>query len=515
MFVGLACSPAYGQVAAQQGSNDKGKDFAVVDGETVVPDADDPEAAGTEDLYSGNIALYGIATTNNQVPYWMRTNQYGAIPLEGLSSSLRAGFSRKYNPAKKVVDWGFGLDGRLNVSDNANFQLVEAYIKGKLSIFQLKAGRDRMITGIADSSLTLGSFTFSGNAPGLPGIELSVPEYWALPLTRGVLSFKGNFMHAWVGQYLISTQASKGAYVNTYVHQKSLYGRLGKDKWKVKLYGGFNHQVMWGGEKKINGRLYDLSDVQSFLYVAAGKTYGKPGIPRSKLGNHIGSLDQALEVDLGKVNILAYHQFFYEVGGLYHLNNVKDGLFGLRFINKKKQDAAFGWRKVVVEIWNSTSQGGEADAKPTPSGDEDYYNNYIYEVGWSYMGENLGNNLITTRKYARSGLPSRGYQSFINNRVAALHLGAEGYYHTWQAKILLTASRNYGNWASSPVGGSGGGVHYPGPPPYFEEVFQFSGYVEASRPIGNRFNLGFALALDQGKLLYNSFGGQFRLSRSF
>ena len=39
--------------------------------------------------------------------------------------------------------------------------------------------------------------------------------------------------------------------IETYLHQKSLYGRFGKPEWKWKLYGGFNHQVFWGNEKDI------------------------------------------------------------------------------------------------------------------------------------------------------------------------------------------------------------------------------------------------------------------------
>ena len=34
--------------------------------------------------------------------------------------------------------------------------------------------------------------------------------------------------------------------IGTYLHQKSLYGRFGKPEWKLKLYGGFNHQVIVG-----------------------------------------------------------------------------------------------------------------------------------------------------------------------------------------------------------------------------------------------------------------------------
>jgi hypothetical protein len=72
-------------------------------------------------------------------------------------------------------------------------------------------------------------------------------------------------------------------------------------------------------------------------YVVLGQSYGEKGtgLPLSKVGNHMGSIDQGFEYDFDKSQIIAYHQFFYEVGGLYHLNNVKDGLWGLSYKNKR------------------------------------------------------------------------------------------------------------------------------------------------------------------------------------
>ena len=50
--------------------------------------------------------------------------------------------------------------------------------------------------------------------------------------------------------------------IETYLHQKSLYGRFGKPEWKLKLYGGFNHQVLWGNEKKYWGDIFTLSPLK-------------------------------------------------------------------------------------------------------------------------------------------------------------------------------------------------------------------------------------------------------------
>ena len=62
----------------------------------------------------------------------------------------------------------------------------------------------------------------------------------------------------------------------------------------------------------------------------------------------------------------------------------------------------------------------------TPSGDENYYNNYQFAKGWSYKGIGLGNPFISPRANTREGLPADPGDYFINNRVVAVHLGFEG-----------------------------------------------------------------------------------------
>jgi hypothetical protein len=329
----------------------------------------------------------------------MRTNQFGSIPLSGVSGSLLGYAGRDYikeGDKPRLTDWGFGVSGRLNTGKTTQFLLTEAYLKGRLSIFQLKAGRSKDISGLADSSLSSGAFAVSGNALGIPKIELSIPEYWYLPFTGKLIALKGSFAHGWFGETPIGyTQGD--SLVRSWYHQKSLYVRLGRPGWRLTIYGGFNHQVMWGNEKRKEPR-WGLSSAETFWYVVSGRKYGGGGIPISKIGNHLGSVDQGLEYDFRSVKVRGYHQFFYDVGGLYHGNNLRDGLSGLVFINRKNSSAHFfQWKKILVEYLASKSQGGEPDAPVTPSGDEDYYNNPSYKQGWTYKGENIGNNFLTQK----------------------------------------------------------------------------------------------------------------------
>ena len=161
----------------------------------------------------------------------------------------------------------------------------------------------------------------------------------------------------------------------------------------------------------------------------------------------------------------------------------------------------------------SKSQGGELDARVTPSGDEDYYNVYLYYDAWNYKGENIGNNFFTNRRYARTNLPNRAGEYVINSRVLLFHLGFEGWVNDWQCTAKLSYSRNYGTYGSSPIGNTTGTIRSVGPPPYFEQVNQFSGYIQATRDFREDTYFTFGVAVDQGKLLYNSVGGFIKVGK--
>ncbi len=455
------------------------------------------------------------ATSNDQVPFWMRSQQYGSIPLHGTSGSLVVGTQKRYRTDQKLkLDWAAAVEARLNEGYKTQGTLIEAYLKGRLGPIELKAGRSREIMGLVDSTLSTGAFSISGNALGIPKVEISFPDYWDIPFTGGLIAIKGNFVHGWVGTYQLNNDPERYL-VNeskSYLHQKSFYGRFGKPNWKLKLYGGFNHQVIWGNEDQIWAN-WSLSKLETWKYVVIGKKYGVSNVPNSKIGNHIGSIDQALELELGNCLLTGYHQLFFDVGALAYLANVKDGLWGLSLQNRKTPNHRPFWKKTLIEFLYTKSQGGEVDSKPRASGDEDYYNNFLYYNGWSYQGDNLGNVLITPKKYMRSELPSPTASYFPNNRVIALHSGTEIQFHQWNLTLLLTYSENFGNYRTSPASrGAGDEIrHYP--PPYFPEVNQFSGAIKANRQLKNNFELNLEFAIDQGDLLYNSVGGSISLTK--
>jgi hypothetical protein len=475
--------------------------------------------------FAAEVGAQLTATSNGQVPFWMRANQFGSIPQNGLSGSLVASVSRDYDhrEKKRLVDWGIGFDGRLNIGNKVEFIPVEAFLKGRLGVFQLKVGRSKDMSGLVDSTLSTGSFAISGNALGIPKIELSIPEFTSLSFTRDLIAVKGAFSYGWMGRTPIQSGENSGARVKTFFHNKSFHARFGRPDWRLKFYAGINHEVMWGSDRFIFGDEYSLSDLKAFYYVVTGKKYnpdssfnGRREI--SKIGNHQGAVDLGVEYQMKNVKVFVYRQQFYDKGALYYLANIMDGLNGFSLTNTTTSKPTVYWHKFLFEVFYSKNQAGEENAKKTPSGPEHYYNHGVYQNGYSYRGLGLGNPFITAASLAQKNLPNAPDNFFINNRVLAYHFGMEGGVENWKFVTRLSYSKNYGDYKTSDVKyyWSNGKLRERTPVyGIFPEVGQFSGYLDASRPLKNGLNLGFAVAYDHGELLYNSIGGFIKLTKKW
>ncbi len=456
--------------------------------------------------------LYTTATSNGVVPFWMRSNQFGSIPSEGLSTNLVATLYRDYKEGNKaLVDWGFGLNLRANIGTVTELIPVEAYLKGRLSIFQLKAGRSKDYSGMTDPELSSGSFSLSGNALGIPNIEISVPEFWYIPYTEQLIAFKGRLSHGWMGD----VKVYNGEFYSNFFYHLDIYGQFGKPNWKLKLYGGINHDAIWGSDSKVfKDEYYLTSFLQAYWYVTLGKNLRTKNI--SKIGNHLGGIEAGFTYDTEDVNILCYRQQFYDKGALGYLANIIDGLNNITVTNKKYKENSqrWSWDKFLFEIFYSKHQAGEEGAIKTPSGPEYYYNHYVYAEGYSYQGLSLGNPFITVAKDARANLPNDPTNYFINNRVLAIHLATKGSIWGCNYTAKLSFSRNWGDFLTSGqeyIYFLGEYVKMDYKYGIFTPVNQFSGYLEANRPIGNGYSVGAAVAVDQGKLLNNSVGGFLKL----
>lgn len=395
------------------------------------------------------VSIGTYLSTSGQNPFWLRSNQYGTVPLESQTLNLSASFHKEFDSTKislnklQKLGFGYGINPVVIVGKVNKVLLPEAYIKTRLGAFEFYAGRRREIVGLVDTTLTSGSYIWSGNALPIPKLQISIPNYTSI-IGKGLLSIKGAFAHGWFG--------TQGVIKNYYLHQKYLYGRVGKPSWKVKFYGGINHQVQWGGEIKnlsyknvLNTFREDgtlPNSFNDFVRITTGVSVGQLRIDGkidttqfssfdlyNRSGNHLGSVDIAIELDFKKINLLIYRQSIYEDGSLYHMNNITDGILGIGL--KLKKNSAF--KKVVFEVVNTKNQGGTFDPRPWIQGNDNYFNHGQYLNGWSYNNSVIGTPLISFDETTSKNLPrieiinnSLSYTTtrINNNRVFAFNLSA-------------------------------------------------------------------------------------------
>ena len=208
-------------------------------------------------------------STSGQTPFWLRANQYGSVPYYTPSATLRAGLSSEYDTSRHRFDLGYGIDVIANgVNYPGNLPptspviLQQAYVKARFGIFEAYAGRRREIFGLVDTLLTSGSYSWSGNALPIPKIQISIPRFTPIKFTKGWVAVMGTFAHGWMGA---------APYVqHAFLHQKSLFFRLGKAQSTFRAYGGINHDVVWGG---VNPQLAALGVIKSERLPASFQDY--------------------------------------------------------------------------------------------------------------------------------------------------------------------------------------------------------------------------------------------------
>ncbi len=459
----------------------------------------------------GNLVLgfesWGGYTSNETVPFWLRSNQFGSVPLDGPSLSL-IGFARKdFKPGKeKLFDWGVSFEGRANVGEGSDLKLIEGYGKLRLGIIELRVGRSKKVTGLCDTTLTSGSWVVSGTNLGIPDIDLAVRDFCTLPVFGGLFAFKGNISHGWFGDLAMSRYILLDTLtLNSYLHQKSLYGRMGKPSWRVKLYGGFNHQVVWGSEQVYYLEDYTLNQWETFYYVVTGKRFTNGYIKEERQGNHLGSIDLGVEFRMSSLKFMLYRQSVYEVGGLAHLANIQDGLNGLSIENLRQGAGNDIWQKFLIEFLYTKNQAGKPWSPEYGSQYEPYFNHGQYLTGWSYNGIGLGTPFISTREYLRRGLPTHPENYFVNNRIVLFHFAGEGMIKGTKYIIKASWSQNFGTYHTTDEEQSTG-ITNPGSYGIFGKKDQLSVSIALTRMLSQNIGIGITGASDYGELYYNSTG---------
>ncbi|AFK03213.1 hypothetical protein Emtol_2074 [Emticicia oligotrophica DSM 17448] len=457
-------------------------------------------------------------STSGTTPFWLRSKQYGIVPFESNFFTVRSSTHKEYDSTTilkknklKKFDYGYGLGAVINAGKKSNFLLQEAYLKVRFGAFEFYAGRRKELVGLADTMLSSGPYVWSGNALPIPKIQISIPNYTSI-VGHGLISIKGSFAHGWFG--------NQGETNDFFLHQKTLYGRIGKPNWRIKLYGGFNHQVQWGGKPNkpyIEPQTEKLitsygNDFNTYLNVITGISLNNEGgtdikgVPINdawnRTGNHLGSIDIGMEIELPQSTIFIYRQSIYDDGSLYYLSNINDGILGLSIKTKNKT----GLIGLNIEYLNTTNQGGDLSSEstiPELRGRDNYFNNTLYN--WTYKNNTIGtpfmlpfytipvNNFANYSDLTKFYLPS----FILNNKVRGVITGVKYNISRYSLTTKASFTKNYGIFGTPLL-----------------KTKQFS-ILQSSQFMYQKYFFTFNISYDSNTVLNGSLGTQLSLSRFF
>lgn len=414
-----------------------------------------------QSIFSGTRYQLGTgAYISGKTPFWMRANQYGLVPLEGPFVTIHGSIAKDYDSTKKefqkIKKFGFGYGAQLaiNAGKQSQVLLPEAYLKIRWKAFEFYAGRRKEIVGLVDTTLGAGSYIWSGNALPMPKIQIAVPNYTSI-IGHGLISIKGAYAHGWFGKQ----QYTEGYYL----HQKWLYGKIGRDSWKVNVYGGINHQVQWGGYSETlkydeyssrNG--YFSSDLFTYQNVVI-PFYWKVPISRynkyeieNRFGNHLGSFDLGITLRLRSTKLLFFRQVPYEDGQFPETFLSMDGNYSFSIETSQKE-----YSKISISYLDTRRQGEELSQfarfigkRETHFGEvQNYFNHGQYIDGWSYNGAGIGTPFIVPSNNLIAKNQTRDYSFFsMDNRVQAYNISFAGQIASVPYKFQSSFLRSIGRY---------------------------------------------------------------------
>ena len=385
-------------------------------------------------IYIGSI---GTVAKDGYQPLWLVSNRWGAITDQGHDASTYAGFTDIHwigkrrstssdsvalmKPAPFYVRYG------LNLINNNHFQDVifqEGYLKAGFKNLEIRYGRFKDIPGEVDKDLSTGSLGVSGNALPVPQIGIALTDYVNVPFTNGWLQVKGELSHGWLG---------RDRYLNSYYHEKNLYLRAGKRKFR--FFVGAQHYVEWGGKR--DGIQLDRSfkGFTNVLFATNNADDGSGFDPNSKTasyraGDERGLVELGFDLETAKQFIHFYHQTPFDGTWGVNIKNI-DNLSGISIAPKNANAMV---KKVLLEFIYTKQAENYAPA----SARQAYYNNGYYKTGWEYDNRIIGTPLFINRTRAQyySYFQKRGIKPFdwnspnlpgnsniIYNQLVGLNIG--------------------------------------------------------------------------------------------
>ena len=385
--------------------------------------------------------------TGDHTAYQLVTNRHHALATRANTAYLRGAVSLDHSFSK---DWKLsaGIDAITAIHADHKAYLQQCYVNLSWQSFFIEAGSREQNPILRHPQLSSGAFSKGNNAKPVPQLHVGTNGFWTVPYTKEWLQVNadvgyGKFLDSGYREDVFRKNTINHDYATgALYHQKHLYFRSNPEK-RLFITVGIEHVVQFCGTKysKENGsnvltEKHKPANLKAFWNVMlplGDKNYFENNAMEDWVyGNHLGSMTVQIDWNINSHHQLqAYLDNLFEDGSGIRKSNGLDGLWGLQYLNKTSGRQYV--RGIVVEYFQTTNQSGplhwDSGDYPEPirsqitdlvTGKDNYYNHTFYG-SYAHYGMTLGNALVTSPIYN-----SNGNSTFLDNRVKAWHLGANG-----------------------------------------------------------------------------------------
>ena len=404
----------------------------------------------------------GTAGGGDNAPFWFTNNRYGLGTTDNFSGLARVALWRDIE-TDSLWFWrtGYGIDLASPInSENGYFCIQQAYLDIEWKMLRLSLGQKERSSELKNPSLSTGGMTLGMNARPIPQVRLEMHDFWAIPGTRGIFSFKGHIAYGWYTDAKWQKKFNAGTnniYTNgSMFNSKALFILLGnRDLFPLEVTGGLEMACQFGGtgwnlSQYGGGAMEQGISLGCNLWTAFLPGGGDVNDENytNAAGNHVGSWHLRMDWLQKKWGLGVYMEHMFEDHSqMFFQYGWKDMLLGLE-LNLPKNPIL----STLVYEYNSTMhQSGpiyhdktEENAQQISARDE-YYNNHIYGA-WQQGGFTMGNPLILSPIY-NNYLGHSGNLSPWHNRVRVHHLGLMGNpSNEWKWRFMFTHQYSLGTY---------------------------------------------------------------------
>lgn len=414
-----------------------------------------------EDIQYGG-SLRGSFGGGDNAPFWFTSNRYGLGPVGDNTVQARA-YIKRDAEADSILSWrlGYGADIAAGYGNQSEFNIQQAYVDVQWQMLRLSIGQKERPSELKNAELSTGGMTLGINARPVPQVRLEMPEFWTVPGTRGLFSFKAHIAYGMYTDNIWQRHWAEGTdniYTkNSLFHSKALFLRVGNErKFPLMLTGGLEMACQFGGRGynqvgyrgevieqgvKLGGNIFKA-------FFPSGGDINDDNFSNAS-GNHIGSWHLRLDWKDKRWSVAAYMDHLFEDHSQMFMQYGfwKDMLLGLEVNLPQNRYLS----TVVYEHLGTMNQSGPIYHDATVenpvqiSANDTYYKHHNYGA-WQHGGFVMGNPLIPSPMY-NGYLGNPGMLSIYFSRVNAHHVGLKGNpspYFSWRA--LYTYEKNLGTY---------------------------------------------------------------------